>query len=83
MGLEDMWFQQDGVTSHTAQVTSKLLATRFEERVISSNGAVGWSLRSCDLTSLDYFRWGYNLTIDELRMNIELEIAAVSADLCP
>ena len=91
MDLEDMWFQQDGATSHTANVTINLLETKFGERVISRNGPVGWPPRSCDLTPLDYFLWGYvksmvyankPATIDELRTNIEREIAAVSADLC-
>ena len=56
-----------------------------------TNGQVGWPPRMCDLTRLDYFLWGYvksmvysnkPATIDEIRMNIEREIAAVSADLC-
>ena len=33
--LEDMWFQQDGATSHTANVTINLLETKFEEREIT------------------------------------------------
>ena len=72
-------------------VTINLLETKFEERLISRNGPVGWPPRLCDLTPLDYFLWGYvksmvyankPATIDELRTNIEREIAAVSADLC-
>ena len=91
MGLADMWFQQYDATSHTANVTIHLLETKFGERVISRNVAVGWPPLSCDLTPLDYFLWGYvksmvysnkPATIDELRTNIEREIAAVSADLC-
>ena len=91
MDLEDMWFQQDGATSHPANVTINLLETKFGERVIARNGPVGWPPRSCDLTPIDNFLWGYvksmvyankPATIDELRTNIEREIAAVSADLC-
>lgn len=91
MDLDNMWFQQDGATSHTANVTIDLLKTKFGERVISRNGPVNWPPRSCDLTPLDYFLWGYvksmvyankPATIDELRTNIEREIAAVSAKLC-
>ena len=85
-----MWFQQDGATSHTANVTINLLVTKFAEGVISRNGPVDWPPRSCDLTPLDYFLWGYvksmvygnkPVTVYELRTNIEHEIA-VSADLC-
>ena len=79
MDLEDMWFQQDAVTSPTANVTINLLETKFEERVISRNGPVGWPPRPCDLTPLDYFLLAYvksmvyankPATIDELRTNI-------------
>ena len=69
---------------------------KFGERVISRNGPFGWPPRSCDLTPLDYYLWGYiksdvksmgidvkkPATIDELRTNIERETAAVSVDLC-
>ena len=91
MDLEDMWFQQNGATSHTANVTINLLQTKFGECVISRNGPVGWPARWCDLTPLDYFLQSYvksmvyankPATIDELRANSEPEIAAVSADLC-
>ena len=59
MDFEDMWFQHDGGTSHTANVTMKLLETKFGERVISRNGTVGWSPRSCNLKPLEYFLWSY------------------------
>ena len=59
MGLEDMWFRQDGATSHTSNVIINLLETKFAERVNSRKGSVGWPSRSCDLMPLDYFLWGY------------------------
>ena len=55
MEMEDIWFQQDGATSHTANVIINLLETKFGERVISWNDPVGWPPRSCYLTPLDYF----------------------------
>ena len=63
IALQDMWFQQDGATSHTANVTINLLETKFGERVISRNGPVGWPPRSCDLTPLDYFLWDYDRSV--------------------
>ena len=57
--LDDMWFEQDGATSHTAHDTIDLLKSMFDERVISRNGPVNWLLRSCDLTSFNFFLWGY------------------------
>ena len=52
---EVMWFQQDGVTCHTARVTTELLREEFPGRVISRNGDQNWPPRSCDLTPCDFF----------------------------
>ena len=52
---DDIWFEQDGATCHTANVTIDLLRTVFENRIISRNSDVNWPPRSCDLTPLDYF----------------------------
>ena len=54
LDINDMWFQQDGATSHTARVTIDLLKDKFGERVISRNGPVEWPPRSCDLTPFDH-----------------------------
>ena len=76
---------------HRAHVTIALLKTTFDERVISRNGPVNWPPRSFDLTPLDYFLWGYvkslvyankPTTLQELRANIEREIAAIPVALC-
>ena len=53
--INDMSFQQDDATSHTARVTIDLLKGKFGERVISRNGPVEWPPRSYDLTPLDFF----------------------------
>ena len=83
MDLEDMWFEQDGATSHTANVTINLLKTKFGEHVISRNGPVGWQPRSCVFpVGLSQVYANKPATIAELCRNIEREIAAVSADLC-
>ena len=59
LDLKDMWFQQDGETCHTSAITIDLLRERFQDRVISRNGDVQWPPRSCDITPLDFFLWGY------------------------
>ena len=46
-----MWFEEDGATSPTANVTINLLASKFGERVISGNGRLG--------RTIDCFLWGY------------------------
>ncbi|GFX98382.1 putative DD41D transposase [Trichonephila clavipes] len=55
--VQELWFQQDGATCHTARATIDLLKDTFGERLISRFGPVNWPPRSCDLTPLDYF-WG-------------------------
>uniref|UniRef100_A0A0K2T983 Putative LOC100569746 [Acyrthosiphon pisum] n=1 Tax=Lepeophtheirus salmonis TaxID=72036 RepID=A0A0K2T983_LEPSM len=91
MDLDDMWFQHDGATSHTANVTIDLLKSKFGERLISKTGQVNWLPCLCDLTPLYYFLLGHvkalvypnnQSTLEELRTNIHREIAAVSANLC-
>ncbi|GFW01509.1 transposable element Tc3 transposase [Trichonephila clavipes] len=58
-GHNELWFQQDGATCHTARATIDLLKDTFGDRLISRFGPVNWPPRSCDLTPLDYFLWGY------------------------
>ncbi|GFU60785.1 piggyBac transposable element-derived protein 4 [Trichonephila clavipes] len=54
-----LWFQQDGATCYTARATIDLLKETFGDRLISRFRPVNWPPRSCDLTLLDYFLWGY------------------------
>ncbi|GFU81594.1 transposable element Tcb1 transposase [Trichonephila clavipes] len=53
--VQELWFQQDGATCHTARATIDLLKDTFGDRLISRFGPVNWPSRSCDLTPLDYF----------------------------
>ncbi|GFW46362.1 putative DD41D transposase [Trichonephila clavipes] len=79
-------FQQDGATCHTARATIDLLKDTFGDRLISRFGPVNWPTRSCDLTALDYFLWGYGKslvyadkpqTLDHLEDNIRRVIADI------
>lgn len=91
MDVDDMWIQQDGATCHTADATMDVLHERFEGRVISRRGDVNWPPRSCDLTPLDFFLWGFlksqvyanrpQSTVD-LKVNITQAIAQIQPDLC-
>ncbi|GFS99450.1 putative DD41D transposase [Trichonephila clavipes] len=85
-GHNELWFQQDGATSHTARATIDLLKDTFGDRLISRFGPVNWPPRSCDLTPLDYFLWGYvkslvyadkPQTLDHLEDNIRRVIADI------
>ncbi|GFT41621.1 uncharacterized protein TNCV_4183221 [Trichonephila clavipes] len=84
--VQELWFQQDGATCHTARATIDLLKDTFGDRLISRFGPVNWPPRSCDLTLLDYFLWGYvkslvyadkPQTLDHLENNIRRVIADI------
>ncbi|GFX38246.1 mariner transposase [Trichonephila clavipes] len=84
--VQELWFQQDGATCHTARATIDLLKDTFGDRLISRFGPVNWPPKSCDLTPLDYFLWGYvkslvyadkPQTLDHLEDNIRRVIADI------
>ncbi|GFU71557.1 putative DD41D transposase [Trichonephila clavipes] len=84
--VQELWFQQDGATGHTARATIDLLKNTFGDRLISRFGPVNWPSRSCDLTPLDYFLWRYVKslvyadkphTLDHLEDNIRRVIADI------
>ena len=74
-----MWFQQGGSTSHTSK-QSNFRGDDFN-----------WPPRSCDLTPLGLFLWGYlkekvfatiPQTINELKEKIIIEFSGITAQLC-
>ena len=80
---QEMWFQQDGVTAHTACQSMALLRGLFVEHLISRFSGFNWPSRLLDLTAPDFFLWGYlkkrvyvnnPRTIRELKNNIRHEI---------
>ncbi|GFS88967.1 uncharacterized protein TNCV_5038121 [Trichonephila clavipes] len=86
--VQELWFEQDGATCHTARATIDLLKDTFGDRLISRFGPVNWPPRSCDFTPLDYFLCGYvkslvyadkPQTLDHLEDNIR----SVMADIRP
>ncbi|GFW45343.1 putative transposable element [Trichonephila clavipes] len=84
----ELWFQQDGATCHTARATIDLLKDTFGDRLISRFGPVNWPPRSCDLTPLDYFLWGFVKSLDyadkpQTLDHLEDNILRVIADIRP
>ncbi|GFW00656.1 DUF4817 domain-containing protein [Trichonephila clavipes] len=84
--VQELWFQQDGATCHTARATIDLLKDTLGDRLISRFGPVNWPPRSCDLTRLEYFLWSYvkslvyadkPQTLDHLEDNIRRVIADI------
>ena len=86
-----MWFYKDGATCHIADATMGILHGRFQGMVISRRGDVNWSSGSCDLTSLDFFLWGFlksqvyankPQSTDAPKFNITNAITQIQPDLC-
>ncbi|GFW99030.1 putative transposable element [Trichonephila clavipes] len=86
--VQELWFQQDGATYHTARATIDLLKDTFGDRLISRFGPVNWPPKSCDLTPLDYFMWGYVKSLvyadtPQTLHHLEDNIRRVIADIRP
>ncbi|GFV37867.1 transposable element Tc3 transposase [Trichonephila clavipes] len=86
--VQELWFQQDGATCHTARATIDLLKDTFGDRLISRFGPVNWPPRSRDLTPLDYFLWGYVKSLvyvakPQTHDHLEDNIRRVIADIRP
>ena len=86
--MDDISFQKDEATCHTANVTIDLLRTIYENPIISRNSDVNWPPRCCDLTPLDYSLWGavkdkcyanHPETIEALKHEIEVAIHGIEA----
>lgn len=76
LGMGELFFQQDGTTIHITH-----------EYCIISHKDVDWHPRSCDLTPLGCFLWGYlkskvyannPATIPDFKHNIQTQIEAYS-----
>ena len=91
MDMEDMWFQQDAATCHSARETTELLREKFPGRVISRNVDQEWPPRSRDLTPCDFFLWAFvesrahsnkPQTIRDLKAEIRRVIGEIEPQLC-
>ena len=77
--MDDIWFQQEGATCHTSNVTIDLLRTVFENRIISRNSDVNWPPRSCGLTPLGHKCYAnHPETIEALEHEIEVSIHGIA-----
>lgn len=54
-----MWFQQDGAPPHHALIVRAFLNNNYNNRWIGRSGPVAWPPCSPDLTSPDFYLWGY------------------------
>ncbi|GFV08573.1 putative DD41D transposase [Trichonephila clavipes] len=86
--VQDLGFQQDAATCHTARAPIDILKDTFGDRLISRFGPVNWPPRSCDLTPLDYFLWDYVKSLvyadnPQTLNHLEDNIRRVIADIRP
>ncbi|GFU34789.1 hypothetical protein TNCV_2319851 [Trichonephila clavipes] len=83
-----LWMERDTKTwqPSSQDITPSCRKDTFGDRLISRFGPVNWPPRSCDLTPLDYFLWGYvkswayadkPQTLDHLEDNIRRVIADI------
>lgn len=88
---QNTWFQQDGATAHTANLSMQVVQRMFPEKVISKNGDINWPPRSPDLTVMDFFLWGFlkakvyteiPANLNQLKQRIRDEIRAIPQELC-
>ena len=89
-GADNVWFQQDGATAHTSRHSFSLLREIFPGHVISLRGDIGWLPRSPDLTTCDFFLWGYlkakvyeqlPQTLEALKEAIRQEVVAITPEM--
>jgi len=87
---EDVWFQQDGATAHTARRSLRVLREMFPRRLISLGGDMEWPARSSDLSPCDFFLWGYlkekvfkhrPQSLEDLKERIQQEIDSILPEL--
>jgi len=88
--MEEMWFQQDGPTAHTARASMTVVRQMSPQHVVSRFGDVPWPPRSPDLSACNFFLWSYlkskvyvqkPRTVDDLNVSIRKEIATVPQEM--
>ena len=89
--MSKFWFQQDGASSHTSNLSRDWLKENFESRVISLKTDFELAPLSPDLSPPDFFLWGYlkdrvyarkPRTITELKEAIREEMRAITNLVC-
>jgi len=85
-----VWFQQDGATAHTANESMTIVRNMFPGHLISRFGDMTWPPRSPDLSTCDFFLWGYlklrvyahkTRTLNDFKEAIRQEIRPIDRQL--
>ena len=89
--MSKFWFQQDGASPHTSNLSLDWLKENFGGRVISLKTDFEWAPHSPDLSPPDFFLWGYlkdrvyggkPRTITELKEAIREEMRDIPNSVC-
>ncbi|GFT60562.1 hypothetical protein TNCV_1966551 [Trichonephila clavipes] len=86
--LSQSTFRRAVVPTRRCNMSHSSCHNRFIDRLISRFGPVNWPPRSCDLTPLDYFLWGYVKSLvhadkPQTPDHLEDNIRRVIADIRP
>ncbi len=82
-------FQQDSAPPHFSKEVREWLNKNLNDRWIGRGGPISWAPRSPDLTTLDFYLWGYIKSnvyktkvedICQLKNRIEKEIKAIKKE---
>lgn len=57
--IDRVFFLHDGTAAHYALAVQNWLDNKCNDRWIGRWGPMQWPARSCDMTSLDFWLWGY------------------------
>ena len=89
--MSNFWFQQDGASSRTSNLSRDWLKENFGGRVISLKTDFEWAPHSPDLSPPNFFLWGYlkvrvyagkPRNITELKEAIRKETRAITNSVC-
>ena len=89
--MTNFWIQQDGVSSHTSNMSREWIKKNFGKRVISLKTDFEWTPHIPDLSTPDFFLWDYlkdkvyaskPRTTSELKSNIREKIRAIPRSVC-
>lgn len=88
--LQRMWMQHDGAPPHNAAAVRQFLHESLPNRWIGRGGPVSWPSRSPDLTSCDFFLWGFikskvyvttPTTVENMRQRITAAFQEITPDM--
>ena len=91
LSLDTIYFQQDGAPAHFSLAARNFILATFQNRVIGRGSTIHCPARSCDLTPMDFFLWGYikdivysqkSDNLDQLTTRIRRALRNIFIDMC-